>query len=346
VTPETALREAAEGKLKPVYLLLGEEVYFRSQVTSALREASTRGGVPGFNDDRFIAGDLKPDQAKTVVLAACRQLPMMAARRFVLVQQLERWERKGDDAEGDELGADAVKSVLDAFAEYAKEPASSTVLVLSASKLHAQRKLVTLAKKADFVVSCESLRRDRMPRFLQEQAKARGVSLPTDVAEQVAEALGPDAAAGVEAVERLSLFVGPGGTIDERAARELVTRTAQSDVFNLLGALGEGQLGRALRMLDDSISAGDAPLATVGALAWGVRCLLKLDAGDVDPPRMHPSSRDAMTRIVRSAPRGTAAKWHGLLAEADLALKSSRRPPQAILEQTLVDMHAAMGRAR
>jgi DNA polymerase III subunit delta len=41
---------------------------------------------------------------------------------------------------------------------------------------------------------------------------------------------------------------------------------------------------------------------------------------------------------LKSLPRGTLSVWLTLLAEADRALKSSRRPAQAILETMVISM--------
>ena len=49
MTPEQALREARERSLRPVYLLVGEELYLQSAVIKALREATLEGGTPGLN---------------------------------------------------------------------------------------------------------------------------------------------------------------------------------------------------------------------------------------------------------------------------------------------------------
>ena len=47
-----------------------------------------------------------------------------------------------------------------------------------------------------------------------------------------------------------------------------------------------------------------------------------------------------MTQTVKGIPPGTLARWMRLLAHADLALKSSKRPAQAILEAMILEMCA------
>src|SRR6185312_9924141 len=173
VTPDEAIAEAAAGKLRPVYLVLGEERVLVDRAVHALREATQKGGIAGFNEDKFTAGEASIG----AVLGACRMLPMMAPRRFVMVRGLDRWEKKEGEDEAPARASAAGKkgrpeaSPLDELAEYTKEPPASTVLCLVSPKLHGQRKLVTAAKKGGFLVSCQPLSRDELPRWITRAAR-------------------------------------------------------------------------------------------------------------------------------------------------------------------------------
>src|SRR5690606_12875251 len=62
-----------------------------------------------------------------------------------------------------------------------------SVLVLVATKLHAQRRIVTAAKKQDFLVACEPLQRRALPGFIKAAAKEKGNPIDAEAAEQLAE---------------------------------------------------------------------------------------------------------------------------------------------------------------
>ena len=53
---------------------------------------------------------------------------------------------------------------------------------------------------------------------------------------------------------------------------------------------------------------------------------------------MAPFKANEAARTVRAMAPGTLPAWLRLLAETDLALKSSRRPAQAVLETMLIEM--------
>src|SRR5262245_38080764 len=151
MTPDQAVAEARAGKLRPVYLVMGEERYLADEVLAALRDAAMKGNIPGFNEDKFTAGEASVDK----ILGAAKMLPMMGPRRLVLVRSVERWEGKKEDEGGDTAAREATP--LDQLAEYAKAPIDTTVMVLVATKLHGQRRIVTAAKKGGFIVSCDEL---------------------------------------------------------------------------------------------------------------------------------------------------------------------------------------------
>lgn len=348
MTPEQLLDEVRAGTLRPVYVVVGEERLLADRVVAAIREAATKGGVAGFNEDKFTAGEAPIDS----ILSAAAMVPMMAPRRFVLVRGLDRWEKKAaeadDDVRADKGDADALaKAPLDRLAEYAKDPAPSTVLLLVATKLHGQRRLVTVAKKGGFLVECAPLARRDLGAYVSRTAREKGHRIAAEAAEQLAEIAGTDLATLEDALERLSLYVGAAQPITEEAVAAVVTRVRQSTVWELVDALGRRRLDRALAALADAYDARDGGLRLLGAVSWSVRQLVKLDSAlrsglsqteAAARAGVAPFKVAELTQTLRAMPRGTPERWMRSLAEADVALKSSRRPADAILEAMVVEM--------
>ena len=349
MTPEQAIQEATKGTLRPVYLVLGEERYLADRVVHALRDATMLGGIAGFNEDKFTAGEASVD----AILSASKMVPMMAKRRFVLARGLERWEKKGesDDDDGGKGAAEGKRGVkdspLDALAEYAKAPASSTVLVLSATKLHAQRRLVTAAKKEDFLVHCEPVSRKALPTVVRQMAKDRGHDIAPDVADHLAEIAGPELGYVADAIERLSLFVGENKPITEDAVVTMVMKVRPSSVWDLVDALTRRRLDKALAVLADVVDTKDGGLPLLGLIASNVRKMVKMDSAlragaNVNEAAARagvpPFKAQETAQTLKSLPRGTLPVWVRLLAEADRALKGSKRSPQAVLETMVISM--------
>jgi DNA polymerase III subunit delta len=344
VTPDDAVQQAHEGKLLPVYLVMGEERWFTDRVVTALRDAVAKQGIAGFNDDKFTAGEA-PVHA---VLSAAKMLPMMAKKRFVMVRGVERWEKKEDDGDSDAPARKSkALSPLDELAEYAKAPCDSTVLVLIATKLHGQRRVVTGAKKGGYLVACDSLDRRDVPAWIKRFAKEKGHSIAPEAVETLAELSGSELGHVADAIERLSLYVGAGKPITEEAVTKLVTRVAHTPVWDLVDAVALRQRGRALTVLSDAMEERDSALPLHGLLFSTVRQLLKMDAAlreglDANEAAQRagvmPFKARERAQALRALPPGTLGKWVELLSAADLALKGSKRPPQAVLETLVLEM--------
>lgn len=341
MTPMELERELKAGKIRPLYLVLGEERFLADQAVRMLRAAALADGVADFNEDHFTAGDADVDR----VLSAVKMAPMMSPRRYVMVRAVERWESRAGSSD------DAVKSgPLDRLVEYAEKPIASTCLVLSALKLDARRKLVTVAKKQGFLVACEQLDTASLARWIEQAVKAKGNTITADVARLLAQIAGPELGYVNDAVERLSLFVGAGKPISEDAVADIVVSVRETSVFELVGAVGARDLRRALARLGEVFDPRDGGIGLVGLLAWSVRQLLRFalavqsGASPEEAARtagMPPfRAKDAMAQI-RKLPVAELERWLLLLAEADLALKGSKRTARAVLDTLIMSMAAS-----
>jgi DNA polymerase-3 subunit delta len=330
LTPAQAIEQARKGELLPVYLVLGEERLLRDEVVRELRAASLGGGVAAFNEDKFTAGEAKVD----TIVSAARTVPMMAPKRFVSVRGAERWDAGEDEG-----------SPFERLTEYAAAPVDSTCLVIVGSKIDGRRKFVLAARKQGFVVSCEPLDARSLTVWIADRFAAKGHAASRDVSELLAALVGPDLSSVDDAIERLSLYVGEGAPVDEEAIAACVARVRTADTWALVDAVGARDLGRALRTLADAYDPRERGLPLLGALAWSIRQLARYQAavesgasGDEAARRagvFQPYRARELATKARAVRSREVERWLLVLAETDLALKSSRRNADSILEEML-----------
>jgi DNA polymerase III subunit delta len=333
VNLKEALTRAQQGEVWPVYLIAGTEHVLRDKLVRALRESVLAGGLAEFNEDKFSAGEVPIER----VIAAAQTLPMMSPKRFVLVRNLERWDT-----------GDAASAAFEALAGYAEAPSESTCLVLLCDKLDGRRKLAANAKKKNFLVPCEPLDERELVRYIEELAKERNAEISSSACERIARLVGPDLAPIADAIERLSLYVGPGKSIDEDAIAVCVTRIRTEDTWALVDHIGRGDIARALFALADVYDPRDRGLPLVGALAWSFRQLLKLKLGEARGMRTDDAARAAgifqPNRARELSIRGQALgtreleRWLTVLAHTDQELKRSRRPAEYTLETMILKL--------
>lgn len=341
MTPDEAIARAERGDLLPVWLLTGEERLLRDQALAAITRAALAGGLAELNLDKFTAGETPVDK----VLAATRTVPMMAKKRVVLVRGLERWDASAAEAATNDDGGGGGKTIppLDRLAEYAKAPIDTTCVILVAQKLDGRRKLVTLAKKGGFVVDCATVEPRRLPGWIKARAAAKGHSIDHDTCELIAEIAGPELSYLDDVLERLSLYVGAGAPITEEAVSVCVTRVKLADTWKLVDALSVKDLGKVLTLFADVYDPRDRGLPLIGAFAWSLRQLLKLDAALAGGASLDDAARRAgiypafkardLAKKLRAFRPRELERWLLVIQETDLALKSSRRSADAILEE-------------
>ncbi|MGE0326255.1 MAG: DNA polymerase III subunit delta [Polyangiaceae bacterium] len=336
MTPDQALEEAKAGTLRPVYLVWGSERFLHDAVLKALRDAATRGGIPGLNDDQLVAGEHSADAA----IAAARTLPMMGDRRLVFVRHIDRWEKSAKSGKG---GND-----LDRMLDYATNPADTTVMLLSSATLDKRRKLFTQAKKEGWLVECEPPKTHELPGWVMRAVRERGNKISAGVAEFIAAIGGTDLAQLDDAVERVCLYVGSGNEVTEAAVGECVVRLSSASAFELVDAVARRDISACIKTLADVYDPDDRGLRLVGLLSWSARQLLGFSAArrqgqspadaakTAGAPPFKAKDLDAQIRRIR--PRDLEA-WLSTLAEVDRALKGgSARPPRAVLEEAIIGM--------
>jgi DNA polymerase III subunit delta len=334
VTPEEFCQLGASGTIPPVVLVVGSEPYLQAKVLQTVREIVLKDAVPDLNEDHFVAGEATVDS----IISAVRTLPMLARRRLVTVRQIERWEA-ATKTEGD---------AFDRIAQFVSTPVGSCVLVLLGAKIDGRKRLATMAKKGNWFVACDPISRASIPNFIAARANERGVRIAPATSELIAEVVGTELAGLVDAVERLCLYVGAKGTIDEDDVGVCLVRVKTSSVWELVGAIGQRDLGRALAALDAVYDPRDRGLPIVGTLAWSARQLLRFESAlrsGMSPPQAAqaagapPFRANELADQCRKTTRQELERWLEAIARVDLALKgASKRPPKAVLEHAVLSL--------
>jgi DNA polymerase-3 subunit delta len=341
MTPEQAIAEIESGKPAPVYVVLGEERVFADRVVTAARKHVVDAATAAFNLDVFEAGEGSIGR----VVDAANTMPMMSKKRLVILRGLERLDGKGDDdSKGKSKG-----SPSDAIADYVAAPSPTTCMVLVGTKIDGRRKLATVAKKANVIVECNPLRPHQLTSFVRDEAKRRGNPIASDVAEAIVDLVGSELAGLIDAVERLSLYAGDEQAITEESVHEVVARVRVGSVWGLSDAVAARDRATALRLLNENYDPRDRGLPLLGLLASAIRKILKLrallDAG-VAPQEaarqagIPPFKAQEATSQAKKFPRGELERAVAIFAEADLALKGSKRPPLLVLEDAIVRLTA------
>jgi len=301
-----------KGTLSALLFVHGDEPYLVSAAVKRIK-ATVLTHAPDFNYTELDAKEHGIEKA----ISAAEMLPMMSERRLVLVRRAE------------EIKSDAAERML----QYMQSPCPSTVFLMVGSTLDARTKLAKALTGAKAVYDCNQLKRPQLQTFVAKWAREKNVPLTQDVYEVLFDAYGQDLSQWLLALDRMSLYAGPGATVDVEIAEQLVFRTRVESIFGLTDAMLAGHTGRVLALCEELLAQKEAPLAMVGLAARQIRQLIVLrEALDRnESPREHLRTAGIAPfladKYIDSAKKTTLVALkhaHAALAEADYRLKSSK----------------------
>src|SRR5262245_9698668 len=146
VIAAAALRkDIASGELAPIYVLIGEDEIEKAEFAAQFLEAVDE-DLRAFNVDRFYGGETRADR----VIDAANIMPMMVARRIVVVMEAEKLLLPTTETKA----AEEDQELLTAFV---KSPSPHSTVVFVCGSIDRRRKMVTLLTKEALVVDCGTI---------------------------------------------------------------------------------------------------------------------------------------------------------------------------------------------
>lgn len=233
------------------------------------------------------------------------------------------------------------------------------LLILEASGLPARSRLrAVIERAADAVaIGCYAVDGATLGRDIRERLQERGVAIDAAALAWLGDRLGGDLAATRGEIEKLALFVGPGGSADLAAVQHCVGDLAGVSLEDALFAATAGDMARADRALGLALAEGAMPVAVLRAALGHVqrlhRARLAMEAGataaeaakGVRPPvffRREPEFVKALrlwpvARIAAAA----AALWRG-----ESACKRTGAPAEMICRGAVLALALRAGALR
>jgi DNA polymerase-3 subunit delta len=320
------LSEPSGQTVQPVYALPGDEDFLKRQVLAALRRLVLGEG----EDSDFGLGVHAGDKA---TFAAVRDdldtLPFLSPRRLVVVE-----------------GADPFVSRYRALLEkYVAKPSSAGVLVLDVKTWPANTRLAKLLA-GDGTLVCKALPAYKLPDWCIEWAARHGKQLGAAAARLLVDLVGGDMGQLDQELAKLAVYAGAAARIEPADVDALVGNSRTENTWKIFDAIGAGNSGAALAILDRLFEQGEEPLRILGAFSMQLRQLARAArlagpgrslAAAVAEAGIAPFAQRGCEQQLRHLGRRRADSLYDWLIEADLGLKGfSQLPPRALLERLVV----------
>lgn len=244
------------------WFLHGDAIRLRDEAARQLVDAAVDPATRDFNYDQFHGDDVAPEQlASTLAMP-----PMMAERRVVFVRDAERLP----------------KTARDVLARAAASLPSDIVLVVTATIPKGSRAAFYRDLKRNcHAVEWRTPRVAEIPGWVRERARRRWeVELSPAAAQLIAGAVGSDLSTLDAELEKLSQLPAERRTEAEIAA--LIPRTNRIDRWSWLDLVASRAYGRALRELEDVLTAERGVGLVAGLVEHHLLLGLALGGGAAD----------------------------------------------------------------
>jgi DNA polymerase III delta subunit len=224
--------------MKPAYLIAGSDDAKVSATLARLRQRALREGGEGALESFGPAeGQGAPDADG--LCAAIPALSLMASRRYLLADRVERWNAKQVDAVVDAL------SVL---------PPDTTVVFIAREdppKVKAPKKLAKGVESAGGeVLTFDAPSARSLPKWLAEEARRRGFDLEPDAARLLIDRMGTGTVRLANELDRLALWTDENGTVTVDDLEEMVADTSEAMVWGLSDAIVERRPADAVELAE------------------------------------------------------------------------------------------------
>ena len=289
-------------EIKPAYLIAGSDDAKVDATLARLRDRAQRESGEGALEV-FSAPEGQGAPDADGLIAAIPAMSLIADRRYLLADRVERWTQK------------QVAAVAEALADLPPE----TTVVLAAReeppKVRAPKKLAQAVERAGGdVLSFDAPAARALPRWLGEEARRRGFQLDAEAARLLIERMGTGTVRLANELDRLALWAGKDGSVTVADLEEMIADTSEAMVWSLSDAIVERRSGAAVRYADRLASQGEGLPKIVYGVAGRLRkahqAATELEAGrsqkDVAAGlRMSPY---AAKMVVRSASKTSPAE--------------------------------------
>ncbi len=220
------------GERYSVYLVEGEEAYFRALAVETLKNALVT--EPSLNAATFGGEDLNALD----VLASLTAMPLLSDYRMTVIKEFYP-------------KADAIKGGLKEFLD---NPIKSSVLVIVNENNHEPFKKY----KSVCTVSCGVADTSLIVRYIKATAKAAGVTVSDATSAKIAEYCLSDMTRVKNETEKLIAYAGQGGEITDNAVNLLVNRSTEYKIYEMTDYIAKRKFDLAIGVIEDMLEKGDA----------------------------------------------------------------------------------------
>jgi DNA polymerase-3 subunit delta len=218
-TTNQLITDIKEGKIAPIYFLMGEEAYYIDAISDYIESNVLAEDEKGFNQMVLYGKDVSVQD----IVSNAKRYPMMAERQVIIVKEAQN-----------------LIKTIEQLVDYAKNPQPTTVLVFNYKykTLDKRKALYKTLSKAAVVFESKKIYEDKIPSWIQSFLRSKQISITPKAALMLTEFLGNDLSKIANELNKLEIVVGTKKEITPEIIEENIGISKDYNNFELQKALG------------------------------------------------------------------------------------------------------------
>lgn len=239
---QEAIKRIKQGQIDPIYVLQGSESFLTTLLRRAIEtqvEASQSELDLTVLDMTEVTMDQVLDEAETYSFFVDQRLIIVDYCDFLATQS----QQKLSDAQEQRLF------------DYLKDPNPATCLVfiIPSDSVDKRRKLTKNLQKTVTYVNLEPLNEGQVLSYMKNYLQEIDLHLDQPLLEELLQRVNYKLSQAVTEVSKLQQYAFSGNPIDLTVVKSLVTRSLESNVFELTNALMQSQMAEAVQIYQDLV---------------------------------------------------------------------------------------------
>ncbi|MEW9701560.1 DNA polymerase III subunit delta [Paenibacillus sp. SI8] len=318
-----ALKDIQAGRPAPVYLCYGPEKYKMREFIQILSDSLIEPEHREFAVSRFDLGEI----SLSAVLEDAETLPFMVPKKLVIATNALFFTGAKESSK--------VEHHLDRLIDYLKSPADHAVIIFTvdADKLDERKKVVKALKEREAAVPFLTLTGEELQQWVTKQAEKLNFSFTGGASDQLILYTGGNLQSLSAEIEKISLYVGDGGTASPDTIDQLVSRSTEQNVFILIEDIVNLRLERAFVILEELLKQREEPIKIAALIARQFRIMLQVkELSKMGYSQQQMASQIGLHPFAVKVAEGQARKYEAdklgtimaQLADLDFQMKSGK----------------------
>ncbi|MBB5173961.1 DNA polymerase III subunit delta [Texcoconibacillus texcoconensis] len=330
-------KQAEQGDVAPFYLLWGTETFLIEDLVQTIVNSTLSEEQKAFNLTEL---DMKESPIDVAVEDAYT-FPFMGGKRVVIAKDAAFLTNVSDKS--------SVEHNLKKLEQYIQDPLAEAVLILIApyEKLDQRKKIVKLAKQNGTVMEAKPLTEQELRDWLVQRAREEKVNIDKEAAMLLIERTSGHLMLLATEMTKLVTFTGENGTIDRNLVDQLVARTLEQNIFDLVDGVVNRNVEKALRIFYDLLKQKEEPIKIVSLIARQFRIMYQVkqlvsegyaEKQIASQLKLHPYAVKVANRQVKRFSFQEIRYILARLADADYEMKSGKVDKQVAVEMFFANL--------